>query len=113
VLARSPPRAQDRQMPNVSLHTVLRVSNDVVFRELDGEAVILNLVTGIYFGLDHVGTRMWQLVEQHGQLDVVLERLRDEFDAPAQTLEEDLVRLTSQLIDKGLLVANDAATASS
>jgi hypothetical protein len=100
-------------MSNVSLHTTLRISDDVVFRELDGEAVILNLVSGVYFGLDHVGTRIWQLVEQHGQLDAVLQRLRDEYDAPVQTLEQDLMRLTSQLIDKGLLVATDAATASS
>jgi len=91
-------------MANVSLHSTVRVSDNVVFRELDGEAVILNLVSGIYFGLDRVGTRMWQLVEQHGQLDAVLQRLRDEYDAPAQTLEQDLVRLISQLVDKGLLV---------
>ena len=89
------------------------VPEAVVSRQLDGETVLLNLDTGIYFGLDHVGTRMWQLVEQHGQLDAVLQRLRDEYDAPPQTLEQDLVRLTSQLIDKGLLVTTDAATASS
>lgn len=91
-------------MRNVSLATLCRVSDDVVFRELDGEAVILNLVSGIYFGLDRVGTRMWQLVEQHGQLEAVLRQLRDEYDAPVETLEKDLVQLTSQLLDKGLLV---------
>jgi len=98
---------------NVSLATALRVSDDVVFRELDGEAVILNLVSGIYFGLDQVGTRMWRLVEQHGQLDLVLRQLREEYEAPAGTLEDDLVTLTSQLLDKGLLVIADAAPASS
>src|SRR5262245_19054128 len=100
-------------MSNVSLATALRVSDDVVFRELDGEAVLLNLVSGIYFGLDQIGTRMWCLIEQHGQLDGVVRVLRDEYDAPAETLEQDLVNLTSQLLDKGLLVIADAARASS
>lgn len=90
-------------MTEASLHTALRVSDDVVFRELDGEAVILNLGSGIYFGLDPVGTRMWQLIEQHGRLDAVLADLRDEYDAPADTLARDLLQLASELMVKGLL----------
>jgi len=91
-------------MADVSLQTPLKISEDVVFRELDGEAVILNLVTGIYFGLDAVGTRMWQLIEQHGDLAKVLAVLRDEYDAPPSTLEADLVRLAGELADRGLVV---------
>jgi coenzyme PQQ synthesis protein D (PqqD) len=89
---------------DVSLQTPLKISEDVVFRELDGEAVILNLVTGIYFGLDAVGTRMWQLIEQHNDLGKVLAILRDEYDAPAPTLEADLVRLAGELADRGLVI---------
>ena len=40
----------------------LRGPNDVIYRDLDGGAVILNLKTGTYFGLDTVGTRMWALI---------------------------------------------------
>jgi hypothetical protein len=90
-------------MTEISLRTALRVSDDVVFRELDGEAVILNLASGIYFGLDPVGTRIWQLVDQRGALDAVLADLRDEYDAPAETLEGDLLRLAAELVQKGLL----------
>ena len=39
-------------------------SPDVVFRDLDGEAVILDLVSGTYFGLNEVGTRVWRLVDE-------------------------------------------------
>lgn len=90
-------------MTEASLQTALRVSDDVVFRELDGEAILLNLGSGIYFGLDPIGTRMWQLIEQHGRLDAVLADLRDEYDAPADTLTRDLLRLASELMAKGLL----------
>lgn len=88
----------------VTLAASLRVADDVVFRELDGEAVILNLASGVYFGLDQVGTRIWQLIEQHGGLDKVLEALREEYDAAPDALERDLVVLASQLVDKGLVV---------
>lgn len=91
-------------MADLSLHSSLTVGDDVVFRELDGEGVILNLVSGIYFGLDETGTRMWRLIEQYGRLDAVLTALCEEYEASAETLEHDLIRLASELSEKGLLV---------
>lgn len=90
-------------MPGLSLSSSLKVEDDVVFRELDGEGVILNLASGIYFGLDETGTRMWRLIEQHGQLKAVLTALCDEYEAAPHTIEHDLIALASELVDKGLL----------
>ena len=94
-------------MADISLDSSLKVSSDVVFRELDGEGVILNLASGIYFGLDETGMRMWQLIDEHGRLDAVLARLCDEYDATPEIIERDLLRLASELSDNGLLVHCD------
>ena len=91
-------------MPDLSLNVSLKVSGDVVFRELDGEGVILNLASGIYFGLDRTGTRMWQLIDQHGQLAIVAAALCEEYEVEPQLVERDLIQLASELADKGLLV---------
>jgi hypothetical protein len=90
-------------MADVSLQTSLRVSDDVVVRELDGEAVILNLASGVYFGLDPVGTRMFQLIGQFASLKAVLAAMQDEYDAPAEKIERDLLQLVSELTEKGLV----------
>jgi hypothetical protein len=92
-------------MPAISLQSSLKVSDEVVFRELDGEAVLLNLASGMYFGLDETGTRIWQLIDQHGELAAVLIALCEEFDAPRDAIEHDLLSLASELSEKGLLVA--------
>jgi hypothetical protein len=92
---------------DISLDSSLKVSSDVVFRELDGEGVILNLASGIYFGLDETGMRMWQLIDEHGRLDAVLARLCDEYDATPEIIERDLLRLATELSDNGLLVHRD------
>jgi hypothetical protein len=89
----------------VTLAASLRAGDDVVFRELDGEAVLLNLSSGVYFGLDDVGTRMWQLIGEHGSLRAVLAQLCDEYDAAPEVLERDLVELASRLVARGLVVA--------
>ena len=55
-------------MSQLLLDTSLAVPDDVIFRELDGEAILLNLATGMYFGLDQVGTRLWALITESGSL---------------------------------------------
>jgi len=58
----------------------------------------------MYFGLDSVGTRMWQLIERHRSLSAIVAAMCDEFDAPAATIEQDVLRLVTELVEKGLVV---------
>ena len=85
------------------LDQIVRVPDDVVFRDLQGEAVILNLASSSYFGLDTVGTRIWQLCETHGSLRAVWEALQQEFDVPADALRSDLLAFIDDLLANGLL----------
>jgi hypothetical protein len=91
-------------MPQVSLDNRVTIHQDAVFRELDGEAVILQLEAGMYYGLDPVGTRLWQLIEAHGQLRPVLDAALQEFDVASDVLERDLIELVSGLAAKHLVV---------
>src|SRR5688572_26278577 len=91
-------------MTDISAERSLRASDGAIFRELDGEAVILNLDSATYFGLDRIGTRVWQLIEQHGRIDRVIDALAAEYDASVDTLRADVLQLTSTLVEKGLLI---------
>jgi Coenzyme PQQ synthesis protein D (PqqD) len=86
----------------IALDTVVAPSEDAVFREIDGQSVLLNLATGMYFGLDAVGTHVWELAEAHGSLDAVCRRLIDEYDADPATIERDLLALAETLVARGL-----------
>jgi len=82
---------------------VIRIPDDVVFRDLAGEAVILNLATGTYFGLDAVGTRIWHLIAEHGSMERVVEIVLSEYDVDEARLRRDLEALTNELRDRGLV----------
>ena len=86
-----------------TLDAAFNIPDEVIFRELDGEAVILNLDTGIYFGLDAVGTRIWRLIEERKPLRTVLDTLIDEYEAPPDRLQSDLLMFVERLNGKGLL----------
>ena len=75
----------------------------VLVRFLDREAVLLNLETEQYFGLDEIGTRMWQLVTASPSIDAAYQELLAEFDVEAEMLHSNLAELLSRLVDSGLL----------
>ena len=86
----------------ISLSDSMVIRDEVVFRELGGEAVLLNLKTGAYFGLDPVGTRVWQLLVEHGSVAQVMEVMLGEYDIDRERLERDLLELCAELCATGL-----------
>jgi hypothetical protein len=87
---------------SITLKDRIEIPETVVFRDLDGEVVILDLESSTYFGLDPVGARMWTLLSEHGSLSTVLETLREEYDVEADRLQADLLQLTSRFCERGL-----------
>jgi hypothetical protein len=81
----------------------LRISDDVVFQDLAGEAVILDLATGTYFGLDPVGTRIWHLLRAHGSTEAVVQTMLDEYDVDEAPLRRDVSGLVGKLVERGLV----------
>ena len=84
------------------------VPSNVLIRFLDQESVLLNLETERYFGLDAVGTRMWQVVTEAATVEAALARLVEEYDAPLETLRTDLTNLLQHLVDNGLIAMQPA-----
>ena len=87
----------------VSLDKSASIAPDVIFRLLDGEAVLLNLKTGNYFGLDQIGTRAWELILEHHSLGRVHSALLEEYDVDADRLAQDLVTLVNEFCARGLI----------
>ena len=81
----------------------LHVSADVVYREIDGEAVLLDLGSGRYFGLNAVGTRAWAVLAGGGSVDDAIAAIAAEFDAPDAEIAGDVRALVSDLVARGLL----------
>ena len=75
----------------------------VLVRQLDGESVLLNLETEIYYGLDATGTRMWELLTSSPSLETACGILAHEFEVDPEILRNHLSELVGQLVEKGLL----------
>ena len=95
-------------MPDVSGR--LRVHRSVLSRELAGETVLLNLESGVYYGLDAVGTRAWNLLAEERTLADVCTIMLEEFEVTHDTLQQDLTTLVRELCEKQLLVPVSSST---
>lgn len=86
----------------------LAIPQEVLINEVGGEAVLLNLKTERYYGLDEVGTRMWQVLTTADSLDCAYETLLAEYDVEAGKLREDMDKLVDKLLSEGLLEKHGA-----
>jgi hypothetical protein len=88
----------------------VRVPQDVLVSELEGESVLLNLKTEVYFGLDQTGTRIWTELTKGGTIQDAYDRLCAEYDVDPERLRADLDALLEKLFSHELL-AKDQETA--
>jgi hypothetical protein len=82
----------------------------VVFQEVEGEVVLLDLEADRYYSLDDVGTRCWQLLVEHGEWERVVSTMLAEFEVDEATLRADLAAFLGRLQRAGLVAPADAGS---
>ncbi len=87
----------------ISLQQKVTISSEVLSQEVDGETVILDLESESYFGLDEVGTRIWQLLNEGSNLQTVFDILLGEYDVDEKQLEKDIQDHVALLVEAGLI----------
>ena len=81
----------------------IRTSPDQVSADLDGEVAILNSKSGVYYGLDPVGTRVWELLAETRTFSELCGLMLAEFDVAEDRLRQDLTNLVGDLHRNGLV----------
>ncbi len=94
-----------REILLLQADTTIRLSPEVLFKVLEDEAVLLDPLSGQYFGLNEVGCRIWELIPVHGRLGTIRDRLVEEYDVPPEQAWQDLRALIAELMRRGLVTA--------
>ncbi len=93
----------------IDFNQQVHIPAHVIFRELQGEAVVLNLENERYYGLDDIGTRIWSLLAQSTTLNDVYQTLLGEYDVDPDSLRRDITALIEQLQEQDLVILSDAS----
>ncbi len=87
----------------MNLNQKITLSPDVISQEVSGETVLLDLESENYFGLDEVGTRIWQLIKEKEDLQAIYNTLLDEYEVEESRLQADLEALLGDISKLGLV----------
>lgn len=85
------------------------LSDEVLVQVVSGEAVLLDLLSGAYFGLNDTGARFWDLLGRLGSGDLAVSALLEEFDVEEDALRSDMRGLLQELVDAGLVTLGEGA----
>ncbi|HEV2521826.1 MAG TPA: PqqD family peptide modification chaperone [Candidatus Acidoferrales bacterium] len=96
--------------PPISDQTVVVAAKDQVSCDLAGEAAILNIKSGVYYGLDPVGARIWNLMQQPRAVADIQNVITSEYDVEPERCARDLVTLLEKLLAEGLIEVKDGSS---
>jgi hypothetical protein len=95
----------------VSLDGLYKPSEDIVARSIEGELIIVPLVSGIgnledeLYTMNETGKAIWDRLDGKKKLREILAELSTEFEGPAGEIEKDLIGLVDELVSRKILVA--------
>lgn len=81
----------------------IKISENVLFQEIDNEYVLLNMRTELYFGLNDIGAKVWQIISQEGTTDTLIEKIMADYEVSADTLKADISELLNELSNEQLI----------
>jgi hypothetical protein len=93
----------------VNLSSTIVAAKDQIGCDLGGEEVILDLNSGIYYGLNAVGASIWKLIQEPITVSEIRKAIFDEYDVDSERCENDVVRLLNELAERNLINVCDTA----
>ena len=105
-MSKSPHKGTNLATVSPAIKTYQAIANQVSCN-LDGEAVVLSLTRGTYFGFDAVGARIWGLVQQSRSLEELKAILMEEYEVEASVCESHLRSFLEQLVTNGLVESSE------
>lgn len=88
----------------MTLKGLYPVNDRALCRQIGEEAVILDLDSGAYYGLNATGTRVWELLELGTPVSDICKLMLEEFEVTPDSLNNDIEELMRDLLAKGLVL---------
>jgi len=91
----------------ITTDSVITQIEEIVASDIDGETVMMSVENGKYYGLDNVGSRIWELIERPVKISKLIDTLLEQFDVDRETCEKDVLTFLNQLNEDKILTVSD------
>lgn len=87
----------------IKTESYIKRNKEVFASEIDDEVVMMNVDTGKYYGMDTVGSRIWELIAEEIQVKEVINKLMEEYDVGEEQCEKDVLEFLNELYENKLV----------
>ena len=87
----------------IGMDTLIRRSEELVASDLEGETVMMSVQSGMYYGLDSIGSHVWQLIEQPRSVSELCDILLAEYAVEREQCERDVIALLNEMRGEGIV----------
>jgi hypothetical protein len=88
---------------DITTSSVVAAAKDQVSSDLAGETILLSMQSAMYYGLDEVGSRIWELLRAPIRVCEVRDAIAEEYDVDVERCEADVLGFLRELAAKGLI----------
>jgi hypothetical protein len=96
---------------SVSGESVVCQVEDIVASDIDDEKVMMSIEKGCYYGLDPVGSRVWEQIENPIRVSDLIDALLLKYDVDRETCERDVLAFLEELREDGIVRVEDPSVA--
>jgi len=88
---------------DLSVTSIVGATKDQVSSDLGGETILLSMQSAMYYGLDSVGARIWELLREPVRVSEIRDVIAREYDVEIDRCESDVLAFLKELAAKGLI----------
>ncbi len=87
----------------ITLSSVVQRNTDMLFSKMDEEVVMLSIQNSEYYGLNEIGSHIWEMIEKPVQVETLMLQLMEEYEVERRQAESDILALLNALYNKKIV----------
>lgn len=87
----------------IGIHTLVSQAAGIVTADMDGEKAMLDIEKGKYYGINVIGSRIWELIDSPCTVQEIVAALKSEYDILETDCQQDVQKFIKSLYAKGLV----------
>ncbi len=89
---------------SISLSSIAQRNEEIVEASIDGETVMMSIDSGLYYGLDNIASRIWQILENPTPVSTICQQLIEEYDVEEQQCQQDVLAFLGNLEENNIIM---------
>lgn len=94
-------------MPELNLQATISRKPNMLSAGIDDELVLMDMQSAKYFGLDPVGSRIWDALAEPITVEDLCRRMGEAYQGDLATIQADVLAFVRQLAARGMIVVHD------